>query len=88
MTCVGYDERFVRNLEANAHRFVPSVPKKTVGGRKGSNKTKGRRKTERTEELAEHDESDDEQESSSREDHVVAAERRSTRPRVKRVRIS
>ncbi len=36
MTCVGYDVPFVRVLEANAHRFMPSAQKNGSKGKKKS----------------------------------------------------
>ncbi|RPD55120.1 hypothetical protein L227DRAFT_579938 [Lentinus tigrinus ALCF2SS1-6] len=84
MTCVGYDEQFVRVLGANAHRFVATTPR-TRKGQSGK-KTKGARRDERAEDPEEDGMSGDEHESAPKD--VVTTERRSTRQRVKRVRTS
>ena len=82
MTCVGYDEQFVRVLEANAHRFV-SPTQKNANEDKTTKKVKRLRMPERVEAR---DVEDGRDESGPVE--VTSATRRSTRARVKRVRTS
>ena len=86
MTCVGYDEQFVRVLEANAHRFVSSTQKNANEG-KSNKKVKRLRTSERM------DAQDVETPSEGGHDEsgpmeVTSTIRRSTRARVKRVRTS
>ncbi|RDX48540.1 hypothetical protein OH76DRAFT_1352307, partial [Lentinus brumalis] len=106
MTCVGYDEEFIRFLERNAHRWDPPAPKKKQAAAPGTAGNKSRKGTGSKRKPIELDSDDDSVERSgggAREpwvhegddENVKPAnssaqepERRSTRERVKRVRIS
>ena len=85
MTCVGYDEQFVRVLEANAHRFVSSTQKNANEGNT-TKKAKRPRMSERVDGQEHSSEGGRHDESGPME--VTSATRRSTRARVKRVRTS
>lgn len=106
MTCVGYDEEFIRFLERNAHRWDPPAPKKKQAAAVGTVGNKSRKGTGSKRKPIELD-SDDDSVKRSRggagepwvhegdDENVKPAdssaqepERRSTRERVKRVRIS
>lgn len=97
MTCVGYDAPFVRVLEANAHRFVPSTHKGGNEGEKKSDATESKNKTNRNPNVSKGKkikgvrrlERDEERTSEDEHDESgVVVDRRSTRARVKRVRTS
>ena len=94
MTCVGYDEQFVRVLEANAHRFV-SFTRKNASEGNTTNTFKRPRNTLKRPRMSERVDGEDVEHSSEGGWHdesdpmeVTSTIRRSTRARVKRVRTS
>ncbi|KAI0688367.1 hypothetical protein C8T65DRAFT_589581 [Cerioporus squamosus] len=102
MTCVGYDEGFIRLLAQNAHRWDPPAPKKKQAVAPGSAAAKRRKGTgckRKPIEVASDSEQSDEgahepwvREGDKEDVKVLSSlhepERRSARERVKRVRTS